>query len=71
MRDGETAADVDLAATGEALKTGKDTILWYSELTGFGVRVHPSGTKACIVNYADRNEPAFRRLNGVHADFPQ
>ena len=35
----------------EALKAGKDTILWDSELTGFGVRIHPSGTKAFIVNY--------------------
>ena len=40
MRDGETAADDDLAATVEALKARKDTILWDSELTGFGVRVY-------------------------------
>ena len=36
MRDGETAADDDLAATVEALKAGKHTILWDSEFTGFG-----------------------------------
>ena len=38
MRGGETAADDDLAATVEALKAGKDTILWDSEFTGFGVK---------------------------------
>ena len=36
MRDGETAADDDFVATVETLKAGKDTILWDSELTGFG-----------------------------------
>ena len=51
MRGGETAADDDLAATVEALKAGKDTILWDSEFRGFSVRIHPSGTKAFIVNY--------------------
>ena len=35
MRGGETAADDDLAATVEALKAGKDTILWDSEFRGF------------------------------------
>ena len=35
MRDGGTATDDDLAAIVEALKAGKDTILWNSELTGF------------------------------------
>ena len=51
MRDGETATDDDLAATVEALKAGKDTILRNSELTGFGVRVQPSGAKSFIVNF--------------------
>ena len=44
MRGGETAADDDLAATVEALKAGKDTILWDSEFRGFGVR-KSSGAK--------------------------
>ena len=51
MRDGETAADDDLAATVEALKAGKDTILWDSEFSGFGMRVQPSGVSSYIVNY--------------------
>ena len=38
MRDGETAADDDLAATVKALKAGKDTILRDSEFKGFGSR---------------------------------
>ena len=51
MRDGGTAPDDDLAATVEALEAGKDTILWNNELTGFGGRIHPAGTKSFIVNY--------------------
>ena len=34
-----------------ALKVGKDTVFWDRELTGFGVRVYPSGRKSYIVNY--------------------
>ena len=45
MRDGETAADDDLAATVEALKTGKGTILWDSELLGFGLRLSTAITR--------------------------
>ena len=48
MRGGETAVDDDLAATVEALKAGKDTVFWDSELTGFGVRVYPSGGKVFV-----------------------
>ena len=44
MRGVETAADDDLAATVEALKAGKDTVFWDSELKGFGVR-KSSGAK--------------------------
>ena len=36
----------------EALKPAeKSRIAWDAKLTGFGVRIHPSGTKAFIVNY--------------------
>ena len=49
MRNGGTATDDDLAANVEALKAGKDTILWSSELPGFGVRVYPNGTKVYVV----------------------
>ena len=51
MRDGGTATDDDLAAIVEALKAGKDTILWNSELRGFGVRIHPANSKSFLVNY--------------------
>ena len=38
--------------TVDALKPGeKSWIAWDAKLTGFGVRIHPSGTKAFIVNY--------------------
>ena len=29
----------------------KDTVFWDSELTGFGVQVHPTGAKSFLVNY--------------------
>ena len=35
--------------TVEALKVGKDTVFWDRELTGFGVRVYPSGSKYYVV----------------------
>ena len=37
--------------TVEALSVEKDTVFWDRELTGFGVRVYPSGRKSYIVNY--------------------
>ena len=33
----------------EALKAGKDTVYWDTELLGFGVRVYPTGRKVCVV----------------------
>ena len=33
----------------EALSTEKDTVYWDTELTGFGVRVYPSGAKVYVV----------------------
>ncbi len=42
--------------TVEALKPGKEPwIAWDDKLTGFGVRVQPTGTKAFIVNYGAGN----------------
>ena len=35
--------------TVEALFVEKDMVYWDSELTGFGVRVYPSGSKVYIV----------------------
>ena len=35
--------------TVEALPAGKDTVFWDSELAGFGVRVHASGSKVYVV----------------------
>ena len=35
--------------TVEALKAGKDTVYWDTELLGFGVRVYPTGRKVYVV----------------------
>ena len=35
--------------TVEALPAAKDTVYWDNELTGFGVRVYPSGTRVYMV----------------------
>ena len=32
-----------------ALSAGKDTVVWDRALTGFGVRVYPSGAKVYVV----------------------
>ena len=40
-----------------ALKVGKDTVFWDRELTGFGVRVHPTGRKVYIVKTRYRGRP--------------
>ena len=52
--------------TVEALKVEKDTIFWDRELTGFGVRVHPSGRKVYIVQTRERGKPAKRVTVGRH-----
>ena len=35
--------------TVDALAVAKDTVFWDSELSGFGVRVYPSGSKVYVV----------------------
>ena len=57
--------------TVEALKAGKKPwIAWDDKLTGFGVRVQPTGTKAFIVNYRSgnggRKAPNKRVVIGRH-----
>ena len=32
----------------EALRVEKDTVFWDNELTGFGIRVYPSGSKVYV-----------------------
>ena len=52
--------------TVEALKVEKDTVFWDSELSGFGVRVHPSGRKVYIVQTRARGKAAKRVTVGRH-----
>ena len=35
--------------TVEALRAEKDTVYWDNELTGFGVRIYPTGTRVYMV----------------------
>ena len=57
----------------EALEPAdKPWIAWDDQLTGFGVRVHPSGTKSFIVNYrtgdGGRKAPNKRVVLGHHGE---
>lgn len=51
---------------------GKPWIAWDDKLTGFGVRVHPAGTKTFIVNYrtghGGRKAPNKRVLIGRYGN---
>ena len=52
--------------TVEALKVDKDTVFWDSELSGFGVRVYPSGTKVYVVQTRAGGKAAKRVTVGRH-----
>ena len=52
--------------TVEALKVEKDTVFWDSELSGFGVRVYPSGSKVYVVQTRAGGEAAKRVTVGRH-----
>ena len=52
--------------TVEALAVGKDTVFWDSELSGFGVRVYPSGSKYYVVQTRAGGRAAKRVTVGRH-----
>ena len=52
--------------TVEALAVEKDTVFWDSELSGFGVRVYPSGSKHYVVQTRALGRPAKRVTVGRH-----
>lgn len=52
--------------TVESLKTEKDTVFWDSELTGFGVRVYPTGSKYYVVQTRAEGKPGKRVTIGRH-----
>lgn len=49
------------------LADGRDYVAWDGELTGFGVRVRPSGSKSFVVVYrtGGRNSPQRRVTVGA------
>ena len=52
--------------TVEALAVEKDTVFWDSELSGFGVRVYPSGSKYYVVQTRAGGQAAKRVTVGRH-----
>ena len=52
--------------TVEALTVGRDTVFWDSELSGFGVRVYPSGSKYYVVQTRAGGRAAKRVTVGRH-----
>ena len=52
--------------TVEALAVEKDTVFWDSELSGFGVRVYPSGSKMYVVQTRAGGKAATRVTVGRH-----
>ena len=52
--------------TVEALRVEKDTVFWDRELTGFGVRVYPSGRKVYIAQARAKGKAAQRVTVAPH-----
>ncbi|MDE0280756.1 MAG: tyrosine-type recombinase/integrase [Gammaproteobacteria bacterium] len=52
--------------TVDELSVEKDTVFWDSELSGFGVRVYPSGGKHYVVQARERRKAAKRVTVGRH-----
>ena len=52
--------------TVEALRVDKDTVFWDSELSGFGVRVYPSGSRHYVVQTRAGGKAAKRVTVGRH-----
>ena len=52
--------------TVEALEVERDTVFWDSELSGFGVRVYPTGSKHYVVQTRAGGNPAKRVTVGRH-----
>ena len=52
--------------TVEALKVDRDTVFWDSELSGFGVRAYPSGSRYYVVQARAPGESARRLTVGRH-----
>ena len=52
--------------TVDALTVEKDTVFWDSELSGFGVRVYPTGGKTYVVQTRAGGKPAKRIAVGRH-----
>ena len=52
--------------TVEALEVERDTVFWDSELSGFGVRVYPSGSKVYVVQTRAGGKAAKRVTVGRH-----
>ncbi|MCY4598770.1 MAG: integrase arm-type DNA-binding domain-containing protein, partial [Acidobacteria bacterium] len=52
--------------TVEALTVERDTVFWDSELSGFGVRVYPSGSKVYVVQTRSGGKAAKRVTVGRH-----
>ena len=52
--------------TVDGLKVDRDTLFWDSELSGIGVRVHPTGRKVYMVQTRTGGQAAKRVTIGRH-----